>query len=143
MNNDQDLEINKSLVRKFLKSLYEFDMETARGMMHPESEFFVQNVTVRPNRFSGPEMAEFIQQVGEVIPEGFKFEIIEMTAEENRVSTVVNGFARTIDDTEYNNRYHFLHYIRDGLILKQLEYIDSYLAAKVLGPIMLRLKQSP
>ncbi len=66
-----------------------------------------------------------------------------MTAEENRVSTVVNGFARTLDDTEYNKRYHFLPYIRDGLILKQLEHIDSYLAAKVMGPIMLRLQQSP
>ncbi len=36
MKDDHDLEVNKSLIREFLKSLYEIDLTRARGMMHPE-----------------------------------------------------------------------------------------------------------
>jgi ketosteroid isomerase-like protein len=62
-----------------------------------------------------------------------------LTAEDNRVSAVVNGFAKTQDGTEYNNKYHFLIYLRDGKVSKHLEYMDSYLGAKVMGPILQRL----
>lgn len=133
------LDANKDLVRRFLQALYEFHLDDVLELMHPACEFLVPNVTMRPETYDGKAMIEFLKRVRLVIPGGFRFDILEMTAEDDRVSSRVNGYATTVDGTEYNNRYHFLHTVKDGRVIGHVEYIDSYYAAKVLGPIMLRL----
>ena len=136
---DNKLEQNKALVKEFLLALYDLRVDDARQMMVSDCMFQIPNITMRPDTFIGEEMLNFLLMLKSALPEGFRAEFVEQTAEDNRVSTMVNGFAKTCDGTDYNNRYHFLHVVEDGKIVKHYEYIDSYLAAKVMGPILKRL----
>jgi len=141
MITQHELLANKALVKNFLNALSSMKVDDAREMIHEECVFHIPNITMKPNTYNGPEMLKFVAGLKDAIPDGIRFEYIEMTAEEDRVTSIVNGYSTTIDGTDYNNKYHFLHTIKDGKIIKQMEYIDSYLGAKVLGPILKRLAE--
>ncbi len=61
----------------------------------------------------------------------YRFTVRSLTAEEDRVSAVVDGHARRKTGAAYNNNYHFLFTIRDGLIVAIREYHDTHYAAKI------------
>lgn len=61
----------------------------------------------------------------------YAFTIRALTAEEDRVSAVVDGHARRKTGVDYNNNYHFLFTIADGTITAIREYHDTRYAAGV------------
>ena len=61
----------------------------------------------------------------------YRFIIRSLTAEEDRVSAVVDGHSRRKSGAEYNNNYHFLFTIRDGVITAIREYHDTAYAADI------------
>lgn len=139
MKDVQKVAANKAVVREFLLSLSQLRLDEARELMHKQCECQLMTVSIKPNVFDREGMLHFLESVKSALPGAIRFEFVEMTTEGNRVSTVVNGFSKTIEGTDYNNRYHFLHYLEDGKIRKHLEFMDSYLGAKVIGPILQRL----
>ena len=52
--------------------------------------------------------------------------------EGNRVAIEAEGRATTKTGKPYNNRYHFLFVVRDGLIVEGREYLDSALYVDVM-----------
>ena len=66
-----------------------------------------------------------------------------MTAEENRVSAIVNGYSTTVEGKDYNNRYRFLLTLEGGKVVRHLEYFDSFLGARVMGQLLRQLTPSP
>ena len=138
---ESDLNANKTLVKNYLQAMSQMDMDKAASMMHSAFEAQIPNITVRPNAYNKAEMLAFVGGLKAALPNGIRFEFRQMIAEKNSVSSMVDGFATTIDGTAYNNRYHFSHNIEEGKIIEHWEYIDSYLAAKVMGPIIKRLSE--
>ena len=132
----------KALVRQYLIALGSLDGAKAREYMHDDYACEIINAAIRPGTFDAKGFCRFLAGVDAVLSTPIEFDFIEMTAEGNRVSTVANGFATTIDGTPYNNRYHFLNHVEGGKVIRHLEFLDSYLARKVLGPIMARLGKS-
>lgn len=61
----------------------------------------------------------------------YRFTIRSLTAEEDRVSAVVDGHAVRRTGQVYANNYHFLFTIRDGVITAIREYHDTAYAAGV------------
>ncbi len=61
----------------------------------------------------------------------YRFTIRSLTAEEDRVSAVVDGHARRKTGQVYANNYHFLFTIRDGVIAAVREYHDTGYAAGI------------
>jgi ketosteroid isomerase-like protein len=61
----------------------------------------------------------------------YRFTIRSLTAEEDRVSAVVDGHATRKTGAAYNNNYHFLFTIRDGMIIAIREYHDTHYAAEI------------
>jgi ketosteroid isomerase-like protein len=139
MSEPSQLELNKKVAQTYLIALSEMRIDDARALMHEECICELPTITLKPNLFGRDGMLEFIQSVKKAIPDGIRFEFKDMTAEDNRVSAIVNGYAKTIDGTSYNNRYHFLLAVDGGKISRHVEYFDSYLGAKVMGPILKRV----
>jgi uncharacterized protein len=110
-------------------------LDDARQLMHEKCICELPTVTLKPNVFGREDMLAFIGTVQKVIPNGIRFEFKDMTAEENRVSAIVNGYSTTVEGKDYNNRYHFLLTLEDGKIVRHLEYFDSFLGARVMGPL--------
>jgi uncharacterized protein len=136
MSDTGGLEDNKRLAREYLLALGEMRLDDARRLMHEKCMCELPTVTLKPNVFDREGMLTFIFAVQKVIPDGIRFEFKEMTAEENRVSVIVNGYSTTVEGKDYNNRYHFLLTLEEGKITRHLEYFDSFLGAKVMGPLL-------
>lgn len=137
------LEKNKALVKQFIEAMFSLEPDNIRKLMDPNCEFQLPNITNRPDTFHGEDFFAFMgnfmgNNASSPLPNGFsRVDIVEMTAEDNRVSSIVNGYATTADGKPYNNRYHILTYVgEDDLIVKHLEYLDSHLGYKVIVPIM-------
>jgi ketosteroid isomerase-like protein len=139
--NSMVIDSNKHLVGQFIDVLGRLNLESAAAMMHDNYVCEIPCITMRPDTFSKTGLLAYLGGLGAFLPEGIRFEIVEMTAEADRVSTIANGFATTVEGKVYNNRYHFLHYVAEGKIIRQLEYMDSFLGAKVLGPLMQKSAQ--
>jgi ketosteroid isomerase-like protein len=54
-----------------------------------------------------------------------------LTAEEDRVSVLTEGHAVSRSGAPYDNLYHFLFQLRDGLITRVWEYNDTHLGHEV------------
>jgi ketosteroid isomerase-like protein len=67
-------------------------------------------------------------------PDGLSFTITGTTAEPDRVAVEAVSYGRTRGGRLYNNRYHLLILLQDGLIRTAREYLDSGHAAEVLVP---------
>ena len=78
------------------------------------------------------EVVSFAQNILSSFPNGIKFNITGITAEDERVAVEINGEAIHASGEKYNNQYHFLLRIKDGKILELKEYMDTQLAAKIL-----------
>jgi len=139
------LEKNKALVRKFIEAMFTLEPDNIRPLMDPNCMFQLPNITNNPDTVYGEELFQKIMcnfnskmNPNSPIPNGFyRVDIGQMTAEDNRVSTIVDGYATTSAGTAYNNRYHILTYVgEDDLIVKHIEYLDSHLGYKVIVPIM-------
>jgi uncharacterized protein len=60
-----------------------------------------------------------------------KMDILQMTAEDNRVAIEAVGHFQFKDGILYENNYHFLfHFDEDSKIKKMVEYMDTYSMTK-------------
>jgi ketosteroid isomerase-like protein len=78
------------------------------------------------------EVIDFAKDILDSFPDGIKFNITGMTAENERVAVEVNGKAIHASGEPYNNQYHFLLVIKNGKIVELKEYMDTQLAARIL-----------
>jgi ketosteroid isomerase-like protein len=122
------LQANKNLVRRFF-ALCESDGFAAAGNL-------IADDVVWWNAGFGDLTKEAYNALAvgsEAHVEGgrYRFTIRSLTAEEDRVSAVVDGHAVRKTGAAYNNNYHFLFTIRDGVITAIREYHDTAYAAEV------------
>lgn len=129
-------EKNKATAATFLKALGAGDIAALRAVVTDD----VVAVTAGYSAVSGPRDRDLILRICAAMPQimenGIEFEILNMTAEADRVAAEVQGHAKTIGGKRYDNQYHFLFHFRDGKICLLKEYLDNQLADTVLGPYL-------
>ena len=126
-----DLEANKQLARDFFTALGNLDVDGLMKLIDPAIRLNVQNTGCMGGQLGLQDLSMVGAVLGAACPNGIHFEIRDLTAEDDRVSVRVDGFAKLDDGGDYNNRYHFLLKIRDGKICETFEYLDSLLVEKV------------
>lgn len=126
-----DIETNKKVAAQFFEALGKLDVEGLMKLIDPNIVFNVQNSGCMGGKLGLQDLATVGAVLGATCPEGIRFEIRDVTAEDDRVSVRVDGFAKTDDGGEYNNRYHFLMKFKQGKICETFEYLDSLLVEKV------------
>jgi ketosteroid isomerase-like protein len=122
-------EENKDIAIKFFEALSS-GSETYLNYYNDDAIIW----TAGDNSIGGTkqEIVDFAQGILSAFPDGIKFNITGITAENERVAVEVSGEAIHASGKNYNNKYHFLLKIKNGKILELKEYMDTQLAAKIL-----------
>lgn len=129
-------EANKQTAIKFMKALCDGDVETLKSVSTKD----LTAETPGTAKVCGIRSYDVIMASAAVFPlitkEGLRVEVLNVTAEGDRVALQWNGHSTMKDGKEYNNHYHNLFLFRDGKVSKMIEYCDLVLADAVLGPYL-------
>lgn len=130
-----ELERNKQAVRSFFSSLSSFDIDGFKKLVTDDVTFNVPNTGCMGGKLDLTGFLNVMSGLGQICPQGVHLDVLDLTAEEDRVSCRVDGRGKMANGGEYNNRYHFLIKMRDGKVCETNEYFDSLLVEKVFGPL--------
>jgi ketosteroid isomerase-like protein len=130
---------NKELAAAFFTALSKGDTATLRHLLHPELEAFAMGTSVLSGKRNFQQILEAVSIISQVTMGGLAFNIVSMTAEENRVSVEIDGRSTLKNGTPYNNQYHFLITIQDGKVIRLKEYFCSKMADAVFSPMFAEL----
>lgn len=131
-----DLEANKAIAREFIDALSKLDSERFLGLLAEDVMFETPGQFASAGIKTKAEVAREFPPMRAMMPNGLKFEILTMTAEDDRVHVELKGQAKTRSGADYNNRYHYAFVLRDGKISSFRDYLDSDLVMKVMVPEM-------
>ncbi len=112
-----DIQTNKAVALDFLKSL---ETRPRFDLVAPDARWWIQG-------YGFLSLAEFKALVERVA--GTKapshMTIRNVTAEQDRVAIECDGKGRQHDGRRYENTYHFLFFVRDGLVSEVHEHFDT------------------
>ena len=131
-------EANKALAREFLDALSALDTDGFLATMTDDVFFETPGHHQAAGVKTKAQVAQEMPPMREVLPQGIKFTILTMTAEDDRVHVELAGEAKTADGSDYNNRYHYAFVIRGNKICSFRDYMDSDLVVRILVPAFVR-----
>ena len=126
-----DTEKNKEIAIKFFGALSS-GADTYLDFYNDDSIIWTAGDNAIGGTRTKQEIIDFAQGILSAFPDGIKFNITGITAENERVAVEVSGEAIHASGKDYRNKYHFLLKIKNGKILELKEYMDTQLAAKIL-----------
>ena len=121
---------------EYLTTLGAMNLTRAESYMHADFKCYLPNLAISQNTFSKTEFAKFLTGVSKILKGGIDFDYRYFTEQDNRLSIVADGRAVAINGQPYNNTYHFLLIFSNSRIVEHHEFADTFLAAKVLGPLL-------
>ena len=127
-----DTDANKAIVRQFMKDVGEGNIERMLDTYAEDAFLLTTGRTLISGRYSKADIAKAGAVIFEAFPEGIDFEILTMTAEEDRVAVEARSYGRHISGQDYSNYYHFLFRLRDGQITEMKEFMDTELVTDIL-----------
>lgn len=130
------LELNKKIARNFLSKVAAIDVEGIKGLFTQDVEYHIPNTGCTSGTLNLKQFLKTLAGLGKACPNGLRLEVRDLTAEEDRVSCRVDGFAAMVDGAPYCNRYHFLLKIRGGKIYEVYEFYDSLLVENLFAPLL-------
>jgi uncharacterized protein len=115
---------NKAVVTGFLERMNAGDLDGSFRLLADDCTWF----SLSSRRFSAKEeMRAMIAHVNETMLRApIAQTVIVLTAEENRVAALTEGTAEGINGSRYDQRYHFLFELADGLITRLWEFNDTF-----------------
>lgn len=121
------IEANKSVVRAFIDSLCRADPD--RSLVAKDAVWWI------PGRghISRDAFFDLAAGVNALFTGPPVMKITAVTAEDDRVAVEAEGRAELKDGRLYENTYHFLFYVRDGLIREAREHNNSAVPAALFG----------
>jgi uncharacterized protein len=127
------VERNKRITREFFAAMTSGDTPTLLGAYAPEVRIHTMGRTLVSGVRTLEEVAPLAAQILGAFPRGLKFEIRNLTAEEDRVAVEAESDGVHVSGVPYHNDYHFFIRFRDdGKIVEFKEYMDTELVTEVL-----------
>jgi uncharacterized protein len=124
------VETNKQVVEAFLGRMSAGDVEGAFSLLAEGATWF--SLSTRET-VDALEMRPAIEWVfTSALQAPIQQRVLIMTAEDDRVAVVSEGHAVTVTGINYDNMYHFLFQLSDGLITHLWEFHDTAHARSVL-----------
>jgi ketosteroid isomerase-like protein len=124
-----EIATNRAVVLSFLEVLGRGNVDGAFALTAPSLQWF--NLSSRAFTPREEMKAMIAWAFDEVLAGPIRLEVDHVTAEDDRVAVMSRGFGTTKRGDAYNNMYHFLFRVNDGLIDTVWEYNDTALAARV------------
>jgi ketosteroid isomerase-like protein len=126
-------ERNKRITREFFDAMTSGDTATILGAYAPEVRIYTMGRTPVSGVRTLEAVAPLAAQILGAFPKGLKFQIRNLTAEEDRVAVEAESDGVHVSGAPYHNYYHFLIRFRDdGKITEFKEYMDTELVTEVL-----------
>jgi len=130
------LESRKQVVRDFLTALGKGDVAELARVLDPSVQAIATGTSFMSGTRTYDEVLSTAGMLGAVTQNGIAFEILHLTAEDDRVSAEVRGKSTLVNGNPYNNEYHFLFTIPQDRIVRIGEYFCTKLAEESFGPLM-------
>jgi ketosteroid isomerase-like protein len=126
-------ERNKRITREFFEAMSKGDTAKLLAAYHPSVRVYTMGHTLLSGVRTLEEVAPLAAQVLGAFPKGIRFELKNITAEEDRVAVEAESDAVHVSGTPYHNYYHFLvRFSDDGRITEFKEYMDTELVTEIL-----------
>ena len=126
------VEENKQLTREFFEAMQRGDADAIADTYADDGRVVTMGNTLISGSRGKEEIRGFAGGVLEAFPEGLVFNVLNMTAEDDRVAVEATSTGTHASGQAYNNHYHFLLTWRDGQLLELKEFMDTEHATDVL-----------
>jgi len=126
------IEENKQLARDFVDAIARADIPAIQGAFAEDGESWTIGSMPISGRSGKAQIEEAAQGVLGAFPDGLKFTIHRMIAEDDCVAIEAESDGIHASGKHYHNTYHFLMRARDGKIVEWNEYMDTMHAYDVL-----------
>ncbi len=132
MCDDHHVEENKQIAREFFAALNHADSAALARLYAEDAVLWTAGSLPFSGSFTKAQALEGMKAVLSLFPDGLKFTIKGLTAEDERVAIEAESHGRHVSGKVYQNQYHFLMIVRDGKVAAFKEYMDTMHANDVL-----------
>ncbi len=126
---------NEQIVRDFFTTLSTGELENIRATLHPDASWMPMVKNVPGAGLHAPRdviVDEFLAPVRGIFEDGDpKTEIDNIFAKGNVVCVESRGMGKLRNGNTYNNQYCWVIEVKDGLVWKIREYMDSHYVMSV------------
>ena len=130
------MEDNKAIAIRWLESVGSGDLETFKTLVTDDVVHEVIGTSVLSGTRTLDELLELAGGLFQATKNGLRFDIQDVTAEDDRVAVHFEGSSELLTGGTYNNTYHLLFKLRDGKVCRVWEYTDTKYLDEVLGPLL-------
>ena len=127
-----EAEDNKQRVRDFFQAMNANDADALVAAYADDGQVRTMGNTLISGTYGKEQIHGFASGVLETFPQGLSFEMLSMTAEDDRVSVEAVSRGDHVSGAHYSNEYHFLFRFRDGKLVELKEYMDTEKATDIL-----------
>ncbi len=128
-------ETHKQIIRDWFKAVNAADETAIMALLTPDFQF--KAMARAPQwliyRWGGQEFAAAPKAMSTLLKTPIVMHIVGMIAEGDEVAVEADTDAELNNGKRYNNAYHFVFVMRDGLISEVREYCCSYLVEQCFG----------
>lgn len=124
------------IVEGFFADVNAGDLQAAFGRMSPDAEFWIagREWSVGGSYDPAGAMGVVGAKIAPALAGPLQITPVGVTAQGERVAVEAEGTAPTRSGVLYENQYHFLFVVRDGVIVTVKEYQDTLHASRVVCP---------
>jgi ketosteroid isomerase-like protein len=122
-----DVEYNKDIVRQFIRSMSSIDLDMS--VLGEDLQWWIPG----SGHIGLSQFLELRKGFEGLTTAPMKLTVTAFTAEDDRIAVEASGSVELKDGRLYENTYHFLFRIRDGLIREVREHNNSAAAAAIFG----------
>jgi ketosteroid isomerase-like protein len=126
------VEENKEIARDLIEALGRADKARVLDLYAEDFELWTAGTLPFSGVHSLDEAEGLMDGILDAFPDGLRFRIRSMTAEDDRVAVEAESEGVHASGRPYRNQYHFLMVIRDGKVRQLKEYLDTMHAQEVL-----------
>jgi ketosteroid isomerase-like protein len=130
------MEDNKAIAIRWLESVGSGDLETFKTLVTDDVVHEVMGTSVLSGTRTLDELLDLAGGLFGATKDGLRFDIQDVTAEDDRVAVHFEGSSDLLNGGVYNNTYHLLFKLRDGKVCRVWEYTDTKYVDEVLGPLL-------
>ena len=116
----------------FIAAIERGDKQAVLDAYAEDGSCWVSGNTLISGTMSREQVATACDQIFTAFPDGLKFTVHSVTAEDDRVAVEAESNGRHSSGQWYNNRYHFLARLCNGKITQWREYMDTELVTDVI-----------
>jgi uncharacterized protein len=125
---------NKRIVTEFLRALGKGDSAGVKAVLSDDAVAICTGTCLLSGSRNTAEVLTAVGMLSQGTKNGIEVKILNLTAEDERVSAEWEGRAVLADGRAYNNQYHFLFSLRNGKIYQLKEYMDTKLVQELFSP---------